>query len=306
MFVFAGLMILNFFFYGILTVTTLVLGILLWRIFTQFIEVSKRFMEITVRHRSQLISIYLQSLYGSVYLRIHDNQTYLDNKFAEINDNYQRALSHFSNYSQRWLKMRLLIFKSALLFMCLCSAIISKKVFPQYFFSEIWSIGVAVSWSFKIILHLNSFVIYFADSFSSVISVSRIFDYIENCPTEFRRESESSKDERIKTEVKKTFQHILSNKNMMKSSNTIIASSGTHLVGNYMKTPMLSLREGQGNARNEGDPKHRSSIKHSLLELSSLSYKVLHLDNLNLYSDKKVLFDCFNLTVVRGQSIAVY
>ena len=163
----------------------------------KFLDVSQVFMQIMTEYKSKLISIYLQALTGSVHLRIHQKQNFLDKKFYEINDNFQRSMSHFGNYSQRWFRIRLMYFNVTFLLFALVTPLCIKVFFADFFLSNTWHLSVAITWSFKLVNHLNSFILYFTSTLNYVTSISRAYEYIDGIPTEFRIEDEDERTKRL-------------------------------------------------------------------------------------------------------------
>jgi hypothetical protein len=56
---------------------------------------------------------------------------------------------------------------------------------------------VAITWTFKLVNHLNSFVLYFTSTLNYVTSISRAYEYIDGIPTEFRIEDEEERTKRL-------------------------------------------------------------------------------------------------------------
>ena len=103
-----------------------------------------------------------------------------------------------------------MVVSSLFLGISLTTAVVSRLYLHSYFLNDIWQLGVAITWSFKFVNHLNLFVLYFTDSLNDVISISRLFDYIQNCPIEKRTEDEKTKDKRINNVLRGTFKEIKS------------------------------------------------------------------------------------------------
>lgn len=196
LFLIGGLVVLNVIYFGFMLVLTVLGYVYLRRNMGRFLKVSQTFIQIMAEYRSKLVSIYLEILTTSVHLRVNDNEGFINEKFYEINDNFQRSFTHFNNFCQRWLRVRMMLFNVLFVLVMLFLPVLTKHYLSKAFLVSDWIISLGVIWSFKILNNLNSAVIQFSITLNEVSSVSRAMEYIEDIPEEFRIEGERDRNKR--------------------------------------------------------------------------------------------------------------
>lgn len=178
MMVFVGFVILNYIYYGILILFSLIYICVISNIFKRYLRVVMSMTHMVTQRKSEVVSIGGQTLNMCVYLRGTKNIGYLKRKFFKANDNFQKCTTHVANFSQRWIGIRLTLIATSLTFGVYCFPIlVSFK--RDFFFQEVWKIAFSLTWGFKTTKYLKVFLRSMSLVFINIISISRLYEYVE-------------------------------------------------------------------------------------------------------------------------------
>lgn len=76
--------------------------------------------------------------------------------------------------------MKVMWLKACVVAVIFVMALVLKVTLPQYYFTKPWQLALGLTWSLKVVDHLDDFIRQFTQSVHLIISVGRIFNYINH------------------------------------------------------------------------------------------------------------------------------
>ena len=178
MLVIVGFIILNFIYFGLIILVCLLLACVLYGIFKKYLRITLKLNHLVSIRKSEVVSIGAQTLDLCVYLRGTNNIGYLKSNFFDKNDKFQRCLTHVGNFSQRWIGIRMTYLSAMLVFLAYALPMLASLK-RDFFFKDVWRIALALTWNFKTIKNIKKAVRSVSLVYAKMISVSRLYEYVE-------------------------------------------------------------------------------------------------------------------------------
>lgn len=158
-FIIGGFLILNYVYYGIFVIFSVIAIVILYKLLNFFLMVTVPIVQFRERGRVHVIEYYIKIQESMVSFRGVGNSRALEYFWKKHNNYFQNCLTHIMNHCQRWLGCRIALFNAAWLFVCLMLPFLSLKFFPQIFGSDKnWKIPLGLSWSFRVVVLTSNFV----------------------------------------------------------------------------------------------------------------------------------------------------
>lgn len=177
-FIIGGFLILNYVYYGIFIIFSIIAIVILYKLLNFFLMVTVPIVQFRERGRIHVIEYYIKIQESMVSFRGVGNSRALEYFWKKHNNYFQNCLTHIMNHCQRWLGCRIALFNAAWLFVCLMLPFLSLKFFPQIFGADKnWKIPLGLSWSFRVVVLTSNFVNQLANITNDLISVKRLEEY---------------------------------------------------------------------------------------------------------------------------------
>lgn len=206
MMVIVGFIILNYVYFGLIILVSLFYVCIITSLFKKFLRVTLKITHFVSIKKSEVVSIMSQNLNVCMLLRSTGNLDYLKKKFQRQNDSFQQCTTHVGNFLQRWIGMRLTYIGASLVFGGFLYPILASFA-RNFFFQQVWKIAFSMTWSFKTVKYLKRFIRSVSLVFSNMISISRLYEYVETVDDlEISFEEALQKKQKVKLKGEKKLQ----------------------------------------------------------------------------------------------------
>jgi ABC-type multidrug transport system fused ATPase/permease subunit len=98
MMVIVGFLILNYVYYGLIILVSLIYICIITTMFKKFLRVTLKMTHLVSIKKSEVVSIMSQNLAVCMLLRSTGNKGYLKRKFIKQNDSFQQCTTHVGNF----------------------------------------------------------------------------------------------------------------------------------------------------------------------------------------------------------------
>jgi ABC-type multidrug transport system fused ATPase/permease subunit len=190
---------LNYFFYGIMLLLTILLTWLAYSLYKRFIRVAQRLSAFVTASRAKMFDVYLELYDNITMLRDIQKIDYFTEDFYTLTDEYQVATTTLNNHSMRWLNFRISLFSVFAIFCILGIPLVSRMYLKGVYLTEKWELSYVVGTGPFLLAAIINFSKYLPKMTIELLSAQRIFHYmLELTVQEEKQNRRRNKDSYLK------------------------------------------------------------------------------------------------------------
>ena len=296
MMVIVGFLILNYVYYGLIIFVSLIYICIITTMFKKFLRVTLKMTHFISIKKSEVVSLMSQNLAVCMLLRSTGNINFLKRRFIRQNDSFQQCTTHVTNFLQRWIGMRLTYIGTSLVLSGFAYPIMASFA-RDFFFQAVWKIAFSMAWSFKTVKYLKRFIRSVSLVFSNMISISRLYEYVETVDDV---ETNFEEAEKKKQKVKLKEDH----EGKKKNKYTGITNQIVPVDNSRRKT--ISTND-TGSPRSSVFSQYSKSYRNPITLLRKYKFNSISLKNVSLsLSGQKTVLKNITMKINRSETIGLY
>ena len=183
--VLGGLLLLNYLYVGIVLVIHIVLMVYLYFTLKLFLKTTRNIVKFIAENTALLQDVLNQTMDQVFMYRVMNADSIMHKKFKTVTNEMQRAMTHLGFYCLRWLGVRLGWINITLIFTAYFLPIVMVVFLSDLNFElSKFELGLAISWSLKLVGFLTTAVNNYVKTQIDVVSYGRMHHFLKEVETE--------------------------------------------------------------------------------------------------------------------------